>query len=270
MNPENDARPEAARLIDVHCHYLPGVDDGARTIQDAIALLRAACEDGAGAAVLTPHVHAGRWDNALSTLQPRFAAIRRLIAGKGIGIRLYLGAEVHLLPASLALIEAGDVPYLGGWDGMKVLLLELPDGHIPAEAIGSVRRLLRRDVLPMIAHPERNKAVMRNVDAIEPFVLEGCLLQLTAASVIGEFGDRAARASRELLERGWATLVASDAHHLMRRPPRLGAARRWLREHYGEAVAAEMTAVAPGRIVAGRAALGLDDGLDDGLDEEAR
>ena len=255
---EEDSSTDGPRLIDVHCHYLPAVDDGARDIQDAIALVRAAREDGTRVAVLTPHVFAGRWDNSLSMLRPRFAAFRKLIASKRIDIRLCLGAEVHLLPESIQLVEAGEAPMLGAWDGMPVMLLELPDGRIPSNALSGVRHLLRLGVLPMIAHPERNKDVMRDVDVIEPFVLEGCLLQLTAASVIGEFGERAARASRELLDRGWATLVASDAHHRVNRPPRLRAAHQWLTEHYGADIASEMTSVAPARIVAGRAVLGLD------------
>ncbi len=258
---EPDTPTAEPRFIDIHCHYLPAVDDGARDLQDTIGLLRAARRDGVRAAILTPHIYAGRWDNNRSLLLPRFAAVQRLAASKAIDIELFLGAEVHLLPESLALIDLDEAPFLGGWDDLKVLLLELPDGRIPADAISAVRFLLSRDVLPVIAHPERNKAVMRDPDAIEPFVLEGCLLQLTAASLIGEFGAPAARTARALLDRGWATLVASDAHNLAHRPPRMKAAWRWLCKHYGEAVAAELTERAPGRILAGRARFGLDQAM---------
>ena len=137
--------------------------------------------------VLTPHIRAGQWDNSLGYLRPRFEAFQRLVASKAIDVKLYLGSEVSLQPESLKLLSEGQIPFVGGWDGMKVMLLDFPDARIPPNAIGAVRYLVRQGVLPMVAHPERNEAVMRKVDALEPFVEEGCLFQLTASSVAGPF-----------------------------------------------------------------------------------
>ncbi len=245
-------------MIDIHCHYLPAVDDGAQEIQEAIALVRRSVEDGIRQMVLTPHVFAGRWDNSLASLKPRFDAFARLIASKDIDVRLYLGAEVHLLPDSLSLIERGQAPFIGGWDGFKALLLELHDGRIPPFAVNAVRHLRTLGVVPIIAHPERNKAVMADVSCLEPFIAEGCLMQLTAASLVGGFGVPAQKCAAELLERGWVTLVASDAHNLRHRPPMMSAARAHLRLRYGEETAALLTEQAPSRLIEGRAALGMD------------
>lgn len=245
-------------MIDVHCHYLPAVDDGANDLQTAIKLIRRAHADGVRKIVLTPHIYAGRWDNSLSFLLPRFEAFRNLVRSKGIEVELFLGAEVHLLPESLRLLAEGEIPFVGGWDGMRVMLLELPDGRIPPNAISAVRYLIREGVLPMLAHPERNKAVMGRVQALEPFVEEGCLLQLTAASVIGEFGERAQHAAQGILERGWATVVASDAHNLRHRTSRMKAAYRYLCRHYDEETAERLTRQAPGRLLSERHRLGLD------------
>ena len=123
--------------------------------------------------VLTPHIRAGQWDNSLGYLRPRFEAFQRLVASKAIDVKLYLGSEVSLQPESLKLLSEGQIPFVGGWDGMKVMLLDFPDARIPPNAIGAVRYLVRQGVLPMVAHPERNEAVMRKVDELEPFVEEG-------------------------------------------------------------------------------------------------
>lgn len=245
-------------MIDVHCHYLPAVDDGANDLQTALKLIKRAYADGVRKIVLTPHVYAGRWDNSLSFLLPRFEAFKNLVRSKNIEVELFLGAEVHLLPESLRLLAEGEIPFLGGWDGMKVMLLELPDGRIPPNAISAVRYLIREGVLPMLAHPERNKAVMDRVEVLAPFVEEGCLLQLTAASVIGEFGERAQRAAHQILERNWATVVASDAHNLRHRTSRMRAAYRYLHKHYGEGVAEKLTRTSPAHLLAGRESLGID------------
>ncbi len=249
-------------MIDVHCHYLPAVDDGARDLQTALKLIRRAHADGVRKLVMTPHVYAGRWDNSLSFLQPRFEAFKKLVASKEIDVELYLGAEVHLLPESLRLLAEDEIPFIGGWDGMKVMLLELPDGRIPLNAVSAVRYLIREGVLPMLAHPERNKMVMSRVQTLEPFLAEGCLLQLTAASVIGEFGERARDAAAAILERGWATVVASDAHNLRHRTSRMKAAYRHLEQVYGKAVAEKLTCEAPGRLLDERLSLGIDSVVD--------
>lgn len=245
-------------MIDVHCHYLPAVDDGARDLQTALKLIRLAYADGVRKIILTPHIYTGRWNNSLSFLLPRFTAFKNLVHSKQIDVELFLGAEVHLLPESFRLLSEGEIPFLGGWDGMKVMLLELPDGRIPPNAISAVRYLIREGVLPMLAHPERNRMVMDRIDVLEPFIAEGCLMQLTAASVIGEFGERAREAAKGILERGWASVVASDAHNLRYRKSRMTAARQHLAEHYGEETADRLTRLAPERLLAERALLGID------------
>jgi protein-tyrosine phosphatase len=243
-------------MVDLHCHYLPGVDDGAPDVATGLALARASVADGIGTAVLTPHVFPGRWNNARGGLEPRLRAFRRAATQAGIPLEMHLGAEVHLLPESLRLYEAGEIPALGALDGRPVILLELPDGGIPPGALRAVDFLTRRGALPMLAHPERNKDVMRSTDRLAPFVEAGCLVQLTAASVCGLFGAPAHRTALEILDAGWATVVATDAHHLRHRPPVLSRARRALLARYGEEAARLLTRTHPAAIVAGRASCG--------------
>jgi protein-tyrosine phosphatase len=240
-------------MIDIHCHVLPAVDDGARDLQEAIALVRLAESDGIREMVLTPHIYAGRFDNSLEELEPLFAAFVELVRSNQIDVVLHLGAEVRLLPESLALIEAGGVPFVGSWAGEQALLLEFHDGRIPPFAANAVRHLRRRGLRPIIAHPERNRAVMADADCLTPLLDAGCLLQVTAGSMIGAFGARAQQSAFELLDRRWVHFVASDAHNQLYRPPLMKRARAVLAARHGEELAEALTASNPRRLVHGEA-----------------
>ena len=237
-------------MIDIHCHLLPAVDDGARGIQDSLALLKVAARDGIREMVLTPHIYFGRWDNSLPILRPRFEAFTRLVESKGIPIRLHLGAEVHLLVESIAMLERGEIPFLGVWESEPAMLIELHDGSIPPYTSTAMRIIRRHGVRPIIAHPERNRAVMKAPDRVEELLAEGCLLQLTAGSLTGGFGSAAEAAAHALLSRGRVSFVATDAHNLRHRPPVLSEARMVLAERYGESVAEDLTHRFPAMLLA--------------------
>lgn len=239
-------------MIDLHCHLLPGIDDGARDMPMALDLARASVANGITHAVLTPHIYAGRWDNRLSNLGGVFAEYQQALADAGIPLQVYLGGEVHLLPDAFNLMDAGDLPYIGVWRGYKVILLELPDSHIPVGVLKAVELFIRAGYLPMIAHPERNKEVMRNIKRLQPLLKAGCLVQLTAAAVVGKFGAPAHKACLQLLDNGWATVVATDAHNLEHRPPIMLEARAALDELYGEEAGEVLTEANPLTILQGR------------------
>src|SRR5690606_29549077 len=121
-----------------------------------------------------------------------------------------------------------------------VFLLEFPHSHIPPGSDKLVRWLLDRRILPMIAHPERNKDIMRKFDKVQPFIEMKCLLQLTAGSVAGDFGEAAQMTARKLLETGKVSILASDAHNVTHRPPRLDHGRDAAAEIVGEEMAEKM------------------------------
>ena len=151
-------------MIDLHCHLLPGVDDGARTMEDALTLAEAAVANGVKASVLTPHVYPGVFDNRLSTLRPVYEEYRDALARAGIALDVHLGGEVHLHPDAFELLEADDLPMIGGMDGLKVMLLEFPDGSIPPGSDVACRMFADQGIRWLIAHPERNKAVTARPD----------------------------------------------------------------------------------------------------------
>jgi protein-tyrosine phosphatase len=236
-------------LIDLHCHYLPFVDDGPDSVQQAVQLVALSLSRGISHAVLTPHVYPGIWDNTLEALQPKFDAFVRLLAQSGLPLSLTLGGEVRLHPECLEMATRGTLPTLGTWEGDRVVLLELPDGNVPVGAEAAVSFLRARGYRPMIAHPERNKDVMADYRRMKPFVDAGCLLQITAASVIGGFGANAQRAALQLLDTGAVTVIATDAHNLAHRPPLLAEARGALLARYGAEVAEALTLTTPARIL---------------------
>jgi protein-tyrosine phosphatase len=236
-------------VIDLHCHYLPGIDDGAQTLDESLDLARAAIKAGIDVAVMTPHVHPGRYENNASSIRERCAAFQQVLVHKEIPLQLRAGGEVRISEDISAMVEEGEIPYLGNLAGYRVMLLEFPHSHLTLGAEKLVDWLLERRIRPLIAHPERNKEVMRNPDKLRPFIEMGCLLQLTGASIIGGFGKPAEDCAIELIEREWVAAVATDAHNLKHRPPCLDEAYEALARIGGDAFALELTQHMPARIV---------------------
>jgi len=238
-------------MIDLHCHLLPGIDDGPETLAEALEMARIAVANGIEAAHVTPHLHPGRWDNDLPKIAAAVEAYRAALAQAGIPLELGSAAEVRLDSEILPMIEAGRVPFLGTLEGYRVMLLEFPHSHVPVGADKFVAWLLARNIRPLIAHPERNKDLMRDPDKLEPFVRAGCLLQVTADAVTGGFGELCALRAREFLERGWVSVIASDAHDTVERPPRLAPGRDAAAQIVGEEEALRLVYDTPLRIARG-------------------
>ncbi len=238
-------------MIDIHCHLLPGIDDGPETLEEALEMARIAVANGIELAHVTPHLHPGRWENDLAKITAAVETHRAALAAAGIPLELGFAAEVRLDYEILPLVEAGRVPFLGTLEGYKVMLLEFPHSHVPVGADKFVAWLLARNIRPLIAHPERNKDLMREPARIEPFLEAGCLLQITADAITGGFGELCAQRAREFLERGWVSVRASDAHDTVDRPPRIAPGRNAAAQIVGEDEAQRMTYGTPLRIVRG-------------------
>ena len=206
-------------MIDLHCHLLPGIDDGPKTIDDSLSLCRAAVDNGITKAVATPHITPGRYDNTVESITEVFNQFRFELEQANIELEVGVAAEVRLDPVILDMVKSDTMPFLGEFDGEPVMLLEFPHTHIPPGSEELISWLRKEGVLPIIAHPERNKDVMNKLSKIRPFVDAGCLLQVTAGSLAGVFGDIPRKRGIELLKKGWVTILASDAHNLRGRLP---------------------------------------------------
>ena len=237
-------------MVDIHCHLLPGMDDGPATLEDAIRLARHAVDAGIRKSVVTPHILPGRYNNTLAGIR---AAAARFVAELGerkIPLEVGYAAEVRIGAEVMALADAESLPCLGTVDDHRILLLEFPDSHILPGSDRLVAWLLERKIRPLIAHPERNKDVMRDVRLIAPFVQMGCWLQVTSGSVCGVFGPRCQERSRQLLERNWVTVLASDAHNMAARMPELEPGRAAAEEIVGEAESWRLVRERPAAIAA--------------------
>lgn len=210
-------------MIDLHNHLLPGIDDGAPDLDTALQLAEIAVADGTTHLVCTPHIHPGRYENTPETIAQALAIFQQGLQENGIPLQVAAAAEVRFGMELMIGVKTNAIPYLGQWQGKNVLLLEFPHGEIPFGAERLTSWLLQHNVIPMIAHPERNKGLMREPGKLKPFIEQGCLLQVTAGSVAGHFGEVAQDLAIELLEKNWVTILASDAHNVEHRPPILTA-----------------------------------------------
>jgi protein-tyrosine phosphatase len=185
-------------------------------------------------------------------LQKHFADFKQALHDHDVPLKLFLAGEVRLSPESLDLFMADDVPFLGTVDGYRVVLLEFPHELVPVGSDRFAAKLLHMKIRPLIAHPERNKAILQNPDKIRPFVDMGCWLQLTSGSLVGRFGKEAKKVALDLLEDDLAWVVATDAHNMRSRPPYLAEGRDAVEAVLGAHLAKTMVTDRPARI------LGLD------------
>lgn len=236
-------------MIDLHSHLLFGVDDGAATLEESLALARRAVEDGIYTCVLTPHIHPGRYANVRSGLVQQVTHFQNELDHQGIPLKVRLGGEVRLSVESLELLLEEEIPFLGTVDGYRVMLLEFPHQMIPVGSQQFIEKLLQFKVRPLIAHPERNKAIMAQPEKLGLFINLGCWAQLTAGSIAGRFGDAAYETAVTLLEREWVHVIATDAHNLEHRPPVLSEGVRAAAEVVGAARAQQMVVDWPAKII---------------------
>jgi protein-tyrosine phosphatase len=232
-------------VIDIHCHLLPGIDDGPPTLEAALALARLLVIDGMSHVVCTPHVFPGRFENRRSSIEEDFTRFAEVIESSDIALSLSWAGEVRLTPEVLDLLPLDEVPFLGESDGYRIMLLEMPDGQVPLGAQQFAQRLLSQGIRPLIVHPERNRGVMARPERLRGFVEDGCFVQITAGSLVGQFGAAAQRVARVLMDNGWVHAVASDSHNLAGRRPRMTDAQAYLTQHWGEATARRLTLFAP-------------------------
>nr|MDT0253462.1 CpsB/CapC family capsule biosynthesis tyrosine phosphatase [Endozoicomonas sp.] len=235
-------------MIDIHNHIIPAIDDGPDTLEKALELLAMAEADGIQRLVCTPHMHPGRYENDATTITPAFDSLVRHAREAGLGIELAMAAEVRFSDEMMFQLRKKEIPMIGEWEGYDCLLLELPHPNIPVGIEHMLEWLGRQQIRAVIAHPERNKELMLYPERIFPLVERGALLQVTAGSIPGFFGEKAQETARWLLDRELVHFVASDAHHAKRRPPAMKAAAEVLDGWFGEAVRQQLTLTQPDRL----------------------
>lgn len=215
-------------MIDIHSHVLYGLDDGARTLEDSVAMVRMAAEHGTTDLVATPHANPNyRFDPQI--IKERLAEVAEA-SGNVLG--LHSGCDFHLSYDNIQDAIANPGKYT--INHHRYLMVEFSDLLIFNNTAEIFLRLGEAGMTPVITHPERNSLLRQRVDQIAKWVEAGACVQVTGQSLLGEFGRRAAAFSRTLLDRRLVHFLASDAHDCEHRPPRLDLAYAWVKEHYGE------------------------------------
>ena len=232
-------------LIDVHSHVLYGLDDGARTLEESVAMVRMAVASGTTALVATPHANpAHRF--APELIEQRLAEIS---AGAGDAVRLYSGCDFHLSFDNIQ--DAIAHPQKYTINHQSYLLVEFSDFLIFHNTSEIFARLQEAQMIPVVTHPERNPLLRQRIEPLAAWVEAGACIQITAQSLTGDFGTRAREFCELLLDRKLVHFVASDAHDCERRPPRLDLAHAWLKKRYGEALAERLCVTNPGATLTG-------------------
>lgn len=218
-------------MIEMHFHCLPGLDDGPSDWDESVALCRAAASEGTTTIVATPHVLRDHWLNDDPAIRDKAVMkLNSMLAGEPTVVA---GCEYFFSSDAVELVERGAAGPLIGLNRSRYLLLEFASGGIPSGTEAIFHELFLLGVTPVIAHPERSRFFAADPSRLEQLVLRGAVAQITAGSLLGDFGEAPLAACEDFLRRGLVQLVASDAHSLDRRPPRLAAARRYVRRSWG-------------------------------------
>jgi protein-tyrosine phosphatase len=235
-------------MIDLHFHCLPGIDDGPTEWDAAVELCKQAGEEGTTHIVATPHVLRDRWINDDTAARDELLLkLNDLVGGQPA---ILPGCEYFFSADAIDLWERGSHGPLYGLNRSRYLLVEFPATAIPRDAEHVLYEFKFIDVVPVIAHPERNLQFARDPELLAHFVDLGAITQITAASVTGEFGKAALLATEDFLARGLVHIVASDAHNLDRRPPRLAAAYARAKELWGTEIAEAIFIANPAAVIA--------------------
>jgi protein-tyrosine phosphatase len=210
-------------MIDLHCHLLPGIDDGSPDLETSLEMARIAVDDGITTIFCTPHIYPGLYENTGPDIQRRVAQLQTIFRDKGIALDLSYGADVHLVPEINEGLRTGRVPTLGG---SRYLLLEPSHNVRPPRFVESVFALIGAGYTPVITHPERLTWIADHYEDFTQLAKSGAWLQVTAAALQGTFGKYAQLYAERFVGEGWTAVLATDAHTTNRRAPRMREACR--------------------------------------------
>ena len=242
--------PPTEPFVDIHCHLLPGIDDGAEDWDTSMAMARIAVADGFRSMVVTPHQLGSYGQNLGEEIRALTNEFQQRLDAGAIPLRVQPGADVRIEDGMLDLLDRGEVLTLG--DHHRHVLLELPhELYLPLE--GLLDALASKGMVGILSHPERNRGILRDPQVVGPLVKAGCLMQVTAASISGAFGATIQKCSESMLQQGFVHLVATDAHGVKSRRPTMRRAFDRICQLIDEPTATDLCCRNPAAIAEGRA-----------------
>lgn len=202
-------------MIDMHNHILVGVDDGPQNINEAIELLKQAKGEGVTDIVVTPHHLHTKYSNDIEKVKIKLNELKNNPEIKELELRLYAGQEIRITDQIIEGIKNGEIE---GINESRYLLIEFPSNEIPYYTNQLFYELQTMGYMPIIAHPERNKAIAQNLDLLFDLINGGALSQITTSSLLGDFGSNVRKLSLKMIDSNLAHFIASDAHSITNRP----------------------------------------------------
>lgn len=233
-------------MIDIHHHLLYGLDDGAKDLETSLKMAQIAIDDGITHIACTPHA------NSEYAFRPEENALRLAKIRETIGDRLTLGlgCDFHLSYDNIEDALANPTKY--SINGKRYLLVEFPDFGIPQNISTSFYEMSVAGIVPILTHPERNLTLMQKPEKLAEWLCMDCLVQITAGSLVGNFGKGPLRIARQLLDWGWVHIIATDAHNTTSRPPVMSSAMKLVSQEYGTGTAERLCVNNPRSVFSGK------------------
>lgn len=222
-------------MVDLHCHLLPGIDDGSKSMEISLRMAHEATENGVTHALLTPHHMNGHYINHKQDVIRRTKEFQKQINVHNIPLTVFPGQEVRINGQLLEALDKDDILFAD--TAGKYMMLEFPDDDVPHYTNQMIFDLQQRGIIPIIVHPERNAKILANPTLIYQLLAKGCLSQITASSYVGTFGKKVENFSRQLIEAGQGYVFASDAHDLPGRKYEMRQAFEKMRHEFGQTIA---------------------------------
>lgn len=229
-------------MIDLHSHILPGLDDGARDMETALHMAALAVRSGVGAMVVTPHCDSDR----VAQIRQGLEQLRAAVDAVGIPLRLYAGMEIFGGPDTAALLRAGRLLTI---NDSRYPLIEFAFDTDGDEETAVLHSVIQAGYIPLVAHPERYRCIQEDPEQVNLWAQMGCRFQINRGSLLGRFGQEAMEVAWALAGRGFATVVASDAHSATRRTPWMRDAWELLEQRISPTAAAWLLEENPRRIM---------------------
>ena len=238
-------------MIDIHTHILPEIDDGPTTLQESLEMCRIAANDGIRKMIATPHVQNGMNEIDEDTVLEKIRTLNQCIRQEGIELEIFPGAEVHLNDRLLHADILNKSPILTLNGNKKYILLEFSFQYLPPETEEIIFQLKLMKLTPILPHLERNSRIQSNPGCLERFVEMGAILQVTAQSIVGDFGSAPKKCALWMLKKNLVHVIATDTHSPKGRPPILSKAVEVVSGMLGEKAARRMVVDHPKTILEG-------------------
>lgn len=217
-------------MMDIHCHILPGIDDGAQTIYDSLDMAKQAVSQGIKQVIATPHHMNGKYENRKTEIVQKVNELNERLKEEQIDLEILPGQENRIYGEILEDYEKGEIQTLAG---TSYLFIEFPSGHVPRYAETPLYEIQVKGLMPIIVHPERNAELIQHPDRLYEMVNNGVATQITAASLTGAFGKKIKKFTEQLIEANLTHFLASDAHNVKTRAFKMDEAADEIEKKYG-------------------------------------